>query len=75
MSCKELEGLSYKHPWDKNKVLKVFESSSVTLSGTGLLHSVPAHGHEDFVMGLQNNLTPVIIMMKFKYNFRKVISK
>lgn len=39
--------------------MKVFESPTIKLSGTGLLHSVPGHGHEDFILGLKNNLKVV----------------
>lgn len=57
-----LSKLRYKQPWERDQILNVYKSESIELAGTGLLHSVPGHGHEDFVMALTNKLEVVIIL-------------
>ena len=32
--------------------------------GTGLVHTAPAHGHEDFQVGLNHNLSQVFISIR-----------
>ncbi|MEM1688479.1 MAG: isoleucine--tRNA ligase [Candidatus Anstonellales archaeon] len=59
---KELEGLRYKHPFDD--LLKFKFDRKVVLSeefvsmedGTGLVHSAPGHGEEDFKVGQRYGL-------------------
>ncbi|KAK6631671.1 hypothetical protein RUM43_013735 [Polyplax serrata] len=51
-----LSNLSYKHPWNKDQVMKVYESQNVGLQGTGLIHIAPAHGHSDFAFAQANGL-------------------
>ncbi|MEM1971472.1 MAG: class I tRNA ligase family protein, partial [Candidatus Anstonellales archaeon] len=59
---KELEGLKYKHPFDD--LLKFKFDRKVVLSeefvsmedGTGLVHSAPGHGEEDFKVGQRYGL-------------------
>jgi isoleucyl-tRNA synthetase len=59
---KELEGLVYRHPFMEREG-KVILGNHVTLdAGTGLVHTAPGHGQEDYQVGLQNGLeilTPV----------------
>lgn len=52
----------YKHPWRSNQVCPVLESAHVTGSGTGLVHVAPAHGHDDFLVGLRYDLSKVSLV-------------
>ncbi|XP_053988281.1 isoleucine--tRNA ligase, mitochondrial isoform X1 [Hylaeus volcanicus] len=53
---KELEGTMYFHPLE-NKRLPFLTASHVTTNiGTGLVHIAPAHGHEDFLVALENKM-------------------
>lgn len=56
---KDLEGMSYENPLSKNLKLKVKKGYKVLLSpryvnleeGSGLVHSAPGHGKEDYEVG------------------------
>ncbi|KAH9519440.1 Isoleucine--tRNA ligase, mitochondrial [Bulinus truncatus] len=53
----QLQGSFYVHPLN-NKMLPFLPSSHVLEGkGTGLVHIAPAHGHDDFNVALQNNLS------------------
>jgi len=58
----ELEGIVCKHPWIDREV-KTIVGEHVTLEqGTGVVHTAPGHGEDDFVIGLKYGLdvyTPV----------------
>ncbi len=46
----ELEGTLCKHPmYDRNSPILVGEHVT-TESGTGLVHTAPGHGHDDFIV-------------------------
>ena len=48
---KDLEGLQYRHPL-YDRVSPVILADHVTLeAGTGMVHTAPGHGHEDFEIG------------------------
>ncbi len=52
----ELEGISCKHPWIDRKV-KTITGEHVTLEqGTGVVHTAPGHGEEDYEIGLKYGL-------------------
>jgi isoleucyl-tRNA synthetase len=52
----ELEGLRYRHPF-LDRISKVILAEHVTLEqGTGLVHTAPGHGQEDYEIGLANGL-------------------
>src|SRR4029453_14505192 len=53
---RELEGLRARHPWlDPGGPIVL--ADYVTLeSGTGLVHTAPGHGHDDYVTGLKYGL-------------------
>lgn len=62
MKGKELEGLEYDHPF-QNRIKKeykrrvVLSDKYVTLEeGTGVVHTAPGHGPEDFVVGKENGI-------------------
>ena len=61
----ELEGTKYRFPLleevpsqgeHNSEVHKVFAEEFVTVEKTGLVHSAPSHGHEDFEMGQKRGL-------------------
>lgn len=54
-----LQGIVYKHPL-KNEELPFLPSSHVTPGkGTGLVHTAPAHGHDDFNVAVRHGLKTV----------------
>ncbi|WGI17430.1 isoleucine--tRNA ligase [Methanonatronarchaeum sp. AMET-Sl] len=63
---RELEGLEYRFPLSEqvpkqqehisDLVHTVFAEEFVTVEKTGLVHSAPSHGHEDFDMGQKRGL-------------------
>jgi isoleucyl-tRNA synthetase len=53
---RDLEGARARHPW-LDRVVPVVLADYVTLdSGTGLVHTAPGHGQEDFETGLRYGL-------------------
>ncbi|HKZ45475.1 MAG TPA: isoleucine--tRNA ligase, partial [archaeon] len=69
MTGKQLEGLEYEHPLSgiftfqkklKNAHRVVLSDQFVTLEeGTGLVHTAPGHGQEDYKVGLETGLPAV----------------
>jgi isoleucyl-tRNA synthetase len=54
-----LEGLQLQHPW-LPRTVPVILGAHVTLeAGTGAVHTAPAHGQEDYIVGAEYNL-PVV---------------
>jgi isoleucyl-tRNA synthetase len=57
-SGRELEGLAYRHPFVRRQG-KVVLGEHVTLEqGTGLVHTAPGHGAEDYAIGQAYGLEP-----------------
>ncbi|XP_073979868.1 isoleucyl-tRNA synthetase, mitochondrial isoform X2 [Rhodnius prolixus] len=57
ISGDKLEGCTYRHPFGK-ELLPLLPGEHVTSEvGTGLVHTAPAHGHEDYLLALANNLS------------------
>jgi len=55
-SGKDLTGIKYKHPL-YDRISPVIEGDHVTVeSGTGLVHTAPGHGQDDFIVGKKNGL-------------------
>ncbi len=55
-SGKDLEGIICKHPWI-NREVKTILGEHVTLEqGTGVVHTAPGHGEDDYEMGLKYGL-------------------
>lgn len=51
---KDLEGISLEHPLYIEKTVQFILGGHVTLdAGTGLVHTAPAHGLDDYVVGFQ----------------------
>ncbi|XP_006869776.1 PREDICTED: isoleucine--tRNA ligase, mitochondrial [Chrysochloris asiatica] len=55
--CTDLENSTCTHPLFPDKVSPLLPASHVTMSkGTGLVHTAPAHGMEDYSVASQHNL-------------------
>jgi len=77
---KDLEGIKYEHPLKdlfpflknlKNAHRVVLSSQFVTLDeGTGLVHTAPGHGQEDYKVGKENGL-PAISPLKMDGRFNE----
>ncbi len=58
----ELEGISCNHPWINREVSTILGDHVTLEQGTGVVHTAPGHGEEDFEIGLKYGLdvyTPV----------------
>jgi isoleucyl-tRNA synthetase len=53
---KVFEGMQLQHPFYSRKVPVVLGEHVTVESGTGAVHTAPAHGQDDYVMGKQYNL-------------------
>jgi isoleucyl-tRNA synthetase len=51
-----LEGLKFRHPFIERDVPMVLAEHVTVESGTGLVHTAPAHGVEDFAVGMKYQL-------------------
>ncbi len=61
VSGDELKGLVYAHPFGMDVPCRVITVDYVTKEdGTGLVHTAPGHGQEDFEAGRKNNL-PILM--------------
>lgn len=47
----DLENLQFKHPFAERKIPLILGEHVTTEAGTGLVHTAPDHGMEDFVVG------------------------
>ena len=53
---KELEGLKYRHPFMERESPVILGEHVTLEAGTGLVHTAPGHGQEDYVVGLKYGL-------------------
>ncbi|MEG3989366.1 isoleucine--tRNA ligase [Microcoleus sp. S28C3] len=68
-SGKELEGCIYKHPlFDRESPIVAGGDYITADSGTGLVHTAPGHGQEDFIVGKRCGL-PVLTPVDENGNF------
>lgn len=51
-----LEGVTFQHPFDDRQVPVVIGHHVTTEDGTGMVHTAPAHGVEDFIVGKKYDL-------------------
>ena len=69
MSGNDVIGTTYKHPLYERKSPVLAGGDYITTeSGTGLVHTAPGHGQEDYLTGLKNGLellSPVDDVGKF----------
>jgi isoleucyl-tRNA synthetase len=57
LTGRSLEGTSYIHPCRSDQVLPFVPAAHVSTSkGTGLVHTAPAHGPEDYVVALEHSM-------------------
>jgi len=58
LTGQQLAGSRYSHPLDASRVASVLVGGDYVTadSGTGLVHSAPGHGQEDYMLGLQHGL-------------------
>ena len=55
----QLAGMISEHPWIADRAIPTLLGSHVTLdAGTGLVHTAPGHGPDDFVIGAKYGLEP-----------------
>ncbi len=52
----DLEGLMAQHPFYQREVPIILGEHVTTEAGTGLVHTAPGHGQEDYAVGLRYNL-------------------
>ena len=52
----ELEGIMLQHPFYDKQVPVILGEHVTTETGTGAVHTAPAHGQDDYVVGLEYNL-------------------
>ncbi|SMN10516.1 Isoleucyl-tRNA synthetase [uncultured Candidatus Thioglobus sp.] len=55
-SGSELEGLQVQHPFYDKQVPIILGDHVTTDAGTGIVHTAPAHGQEDYAVGLKYDL-------------------
>ncbi|GAG51788.1 unnamed protein product, partial [marine sediment metagenome] len=65
---RELEFLEYTHPWIKRQSKFVLADYVTGIDGTGLVHTAPGHGQEDYITGLKYNLD-IIMPVNTKGHF------
>ncbi|NET89923.1 MAG: isoleucine--tRNA ligase [Kamptonema sp. SIO1D9] len=66
---KELEGCKYQHPlYDRLSEVVIGGDYVTTESGTGLVHTAPGHGQEDYLVGKRYNL-PILCPVDGYGNF------
>jgi len=56
LTGRELEGLMCKHPWIDRRVITIVGEHVTLEQGTGVVHTAPGHGEEDFEIGLKYGL-------------------
>jgi isoleucyl-tRNA synthetase len=66
---KELEHTKYRHPlFDRESAILIGGDYVTTDSGTGLVHTAPGHGQEDYIVGQRYGL-PILSPVDDKGNF------
>jgi isoleucyl-tRNA synthetase len=66
---KDLEQCTYQHPlYDRESEILIGGDYITTESGTGLVHTAPGHGQEDFIVGHKYGL-PILSPVDEKGNF------
>jgi isoleucyl-tRNA synthetase len=71
----ELEGCIYQHPlFDRESKILIGGDYVTTESGTGLVHTAPGHGQEDFIVGKRYGL-PILSPVDEHGNFTEEAGK
>ena len=71
VSAKNLSGLQLQHPFDERTVPVLLGDHVTTENGTGSVHTAPAHGHEDFQIGKENDLDLKKVGKKINQHLRR----
>ena len=75
MLGKELEHSTYQHPlFDRESPVVIGGDYITTESGTGLVHTAPGHGQEDYMVGQRYNL-PILSPVDDRGNFTQEAGK
>jgi len=75
MPGKALEHSTYKHPlFDRESPVVIGGDYVTTESGTGLVHTAPGHGQEDYIVGQRYGL-PILSPVDDKGNFTEEAGK
>ena len=56
ISAENFSRLQLQHPFDERTIPVLLGDHVTTENGTGSVHTAPAHGHEDFQLGKENDL-------------------
>ena len=56
ITAEKFSGLQLQHPFDERTIPVLLGDHVTTENGTGSVHTAPAHGHEDFQLGKENDL-------------------
>ena len=63
LSGSSLSSMTYRQPLTEEE-LPFLEGSHVTANkGTGLVHTAPAHGHDDFQLAMAHNIKIVCLLL------------
>ncbi len=68
LAKKDIEGMKVNHCWIDRESKIVFGIHVTMDTGTGIVHTAPGHGMEDFIIGQENNL-PLLSPIDDKGNF------
>ena len=58
-SARDIEGMKCMHPFMERESLVILANYVTLETGTGIVHTAPGHGREDYLSGLQYDL-PVL---------------
>ena len=62
----QLEGVVCSHPMDSSRTMKLYPAAHATADkGTGIVHTAPAHGAEDFQVAQEYSLLMVSVLHNF----------
>lgn len=62
-----LESATYRHPLSGEELPFLMGSHVTSEKGTGLVHTAPAHGHEDFQIAKTRKLKVVMMLLNNSY--------
>lgn len=69
---KDIEALKVKHPWIDRESVVVFADYVTMDTGTGIVHTAPGHGPDDFITGQKYNL-PILSPIDDSGRFTKEV--
>lgn len=64
LTGQELDQAKYFHPITKQRLPFLSGQHITTSIGTGLVHTAPAHGPEDFLIAIENNISVVSYLLR-----------